>query len=342
MIKNSKKLSIIVVTRNADNYLYDCLNSVFAQDLENTEFDLLIIDNCSNDDTIRIIQENYPQIKFIQLKNNVGFSKAYNLGIAWTKGEYILCLNQDVVLDKEYCSTLIEYLNQNVTTAAVTGKILRYDFLQHQTVNTIDTLGIQVKHNHQFIDFAQGQNNISDYNQVVEIFGVSAAVAIYRRVALDQVKINYTGYQAEYFDEDFFAYKEDIDLAYRLRLNNWQSFMIPNAIAYHARANRGVVGLTDHQIGRLAYKKNHYLNYLSYRNHLAVLLKNEFLVNLIIDSPQIIWYELKKILFMSLTNKYFWLKLLLAIKFYRRIWKKRKLVKKMIKVNYTNIRQWYV
>lgn len=341
-ITNTKKLSIILVTHNAANYLYDCLNSVMEQTIDKNDYDLLIIDNCSNDDTIAIITEKYPHLKYIKLKKNVGFSKAYNLGISWTKGKYFLCLNQDVILANTYCEELVNFMEQNHNVAATSGRILRYDFVEHKTIPIIDSLGLKIKRHHQIIDIGQGQKEEEWPCVNTEVFGVCAAVAVYRRLAVEQVKI-FTGDQKfEYFDEDFFAYKEDVDLAYRLRLNNWQAYQVSTALAYHARANRGADGLTDWQLATLASKKNSYLNYLSYRNHLAVIVKNEFWSNIIRDLPYILYYEFKKFIFMMFTNKYFWLQIFSTLSFLKNSLAKRKKVHKLITIPANNLRQWYV
>ena len=98
------KVSINLITWNGERYVENCLRSVLNQEFK--DFSVIIIDNGSNDQTLELINERYPHLKIIKHKENLGFAKAHNQAIHWTKSDYVVCLNQDVVLEKDFLQKL--------------------------------------------------------------------------------------------------------------------------------------------------------------------------------------------------------------------------------------------
>lgn len=291
------KISIHLVVYNGQKYLPFCLDSVRTQ--RATDWEMLIIDNHSQDDSLRVIEDylNVPRnqslravTKVVKNSRNQGFAGAHNQALQWCKSDYILMLNQDVILDPHYLERIIAFLDKHPDAAAATGKIFQWDFdkvetridedlplVQNGCTNKIDSLGIKINRQHRVVELtATHLKNQLSSSEPLEIFGVSGAIPVYRREALEQTKIPiFTNYAKslvlyEHFDNDFFCYKEDVDLAYRLRLFGWRSFLVPAATAWHDRSastNR----VSGYQNRR---ERSKFINFYSYRNHLFFLHKN--------------------------------------------------------------------
>lgn len=326
-----KSISINIVTWQAEKYLPWLLKSIYDQTFN--DYSILVTDNNSSDSTVSYLKEYYPQVKVIKNKNNIGFAKAHNQAIHWTRSKYILCLNQDVVIDKYFLENCFDYMEKNERLSALTGKIYQWDMLNSQPTKIIDSTGLKIFKNHKVIDRGHGEIDSGQFDKAEEIFGVSGACPFFRRALLEKIKINY-----EYFDETFFSYKEDVDLAFRLQLAGFTSFYLPEAIAYHDRTT----SKKNNKI-KLFQRKNSFVNYHSYKNHLMVLSKNEFMKNMLKYFPLIFFFELKKFFYLLI----FETKTLRALKELFRllpiILKKRKFIKNNITIiKPKDLNKWYV
>lgn len=303
------KLSVNLVTWNGEKYIRDCLKSLEQQTF--TDFSLLVVDNGSTDGTLDFVKEEYPHVKVVEHKKNFGFARAHNQAIHWTKSQYVLILNQDIVLDPNCFEELVKFLDEHEKVGAVTPKLLRLQ--EGEKTNYIDSLGLKINKKFQVQDIAQGELDSGQYESQEQVFGVSGACPVYRRSALEDVR-----FEKEFFDEDFFSYKEDVDLSFRLQTKGWQNWVVPQAVAYHARGvgtekgRRSLMYLIRHRKAKGAFA-----NYFSYRNHLYFLNKNFVQWKFF---PHVFSYELGKFLytlFLETRN-------LRALKDF---WKKRKRMK---------------
>lgn len=338
-IQYDNKVAIGIVTYNARNYLPFCLNSIQEQTFK--DYQILIIDNGSSDDTIAYLNEKFPHYKVVSHKENLGFSQAFNQIISWTKSEYVFCVNQDTVLAKDYIAKAVEFLDQHQDAGGVSGKLLRWIFQDDVKTKIIDSVGQQIFKNHKVTDKGAGEVDTGQYDKVEEVFGISGALPIYRRNALDSVALKNKHGKYEYFDENYFSYKEDVDLAWRMRLVDWKLYCVPQALAYHDRSIASTDMQTDWQIATAHRKKNKLINFLSYRNHLLTIYKNEFRVNLWGTFFQTLPYEIKKFMFMKLFNrinnkKFRNFRQLLPLMKHKRIQ-----VQKMTKIRAKEISKWY-
>jgi len=257
----SVKVSINILLYNGQKYLPEVLAAVKNQTYQDLE--VLIIDNASSDDGAAWVVKNYPQFRLERQEKNLGFCAGHNLGIKLSTGEYVLCLNQDIILEPDFVARLVEFMDAHPRVGAATGRLNRWDFERQQKTQEIDSLGLRIFKNGRVEDWGQWEGTIIP-TAPVEIFGVSGAAPLYRRAALEDIK-----FQDQYFDEDFFAYKEDVDLACRLRWRGWQAYLVPPAVGYHDRSVAQKAGLFKNR-----RQKSQFANYHSYRNHLFYLLKN--------------------------------------------------------------------
>lgn len=171
----------------------------------------------------------------------------------------------------------------------------------------IDSVGIKMFKSHRAVEIGQGEEDTGKYTEIKEVFGVSGTVPVYRVEALEDVRISNfksirqaqdklqiskleEGESFEYFDKDFGSYKEDVDLAYRLRWRGWKSFTVPEAVAYHKRGARQLKNKRGDFTAAFNRKnKPKYINCLSQRNHVWTLIKNMDTLNF-----ATLWYEAKK------------------------------------------------
>ncbi len=167
---------------------------------------------------------------------NLGFSAAYNILLrkAIAAGaDYFLIINPDTVLDPTALDYLITELNVNPTIAAVAPKIRQWNFQAKIKTTIIDSCGLAVKPGLHFIDIGQGEEDQGQYDHAT-IISPSGAAGLFRLAMLQKIAVNDC-----YFDEAFFMYKEDCDLAYRLLLAGYQSRLVSQAIIYHDRTATG-------------------------------------------------------------------------------------------------------
>ncbi|MCP8617501.1 glycosyltransferase family 2 protein [Salirhabdus salicampi] len=272
-------LDLIIINYNTKELSDKCITRLMELGLHK-KFGIYYIDNDSSDGSYEFINEKYGQhITVVQNKENRGYSYAANQGIELSSSRYVMILNTDIWMGDNFISTCLEYLEEHGNVGAVTGKLLKYDFDQMCSVNVIDSTGIAVYKNMRMVDRGQNEADIDKYNDSIHVFGVSGAAPIYRREALDDIKLN-----DEYFDNDFFAYKEDIDLSWRLRTYGWECHYVPDAITYHGRA----IG----QPQKLKFLIKHrntqsdFIKKLSFINSYLILIKNANVKNVINAMPR--------------------------------------------------------
>jgi GT2 family glycosyltransferase len=214
------KVAVNIVTFNSAGDIAACLESLTAQTFR--DFHVHILDNASADDTIEKLTGFDAVI--VQSKINTGFAKAHNDLIKAYPAEYALVLNPDAVLKPDFLEKIVAALEARPDAASATGKLLRLDG------KTLDSTGILMLRGQRHLDRGAGDPDLGQFDKAEDVFGPSGAAALYRVKALQDVSID-----GQFFDEDFFAYREDADLAWRCRLMGWNSIYVPTAVALHRR-----------------------------------------------------------------------------------------------------------
>jgi len=343
MPHNLPKVTVSIVSFNSKKYLASCLSAVLEQSYSNLE--IFFIDNASTDGSFTYLQKKFAarNINFIKNNQNLGYAGGHNLGIARSNSKYILCLNPDIILNKNYIQTAVTALEKNKPVGAVTGKILKYKLDNNQAVKTkiIDTLGLTILKSHRVVEKGANQEDRGQHHKTTKIFGVSGAAPVLRRQALESIQSG-TGNNIQYFDQSFHSYKEDVDLSWRLQHAGWQCLLVPSALAWHDRWETGSNQTDrDQEVITKRKRKSARVNYYSYRNHWLVNLKNEFLVNWLICSPYIVWYELKKLVYLIIFERHTLKGLLDIIKSLPLTLKKRRDIFKKSKIKPSAIRRWF-
>jgi GT2 family glycosyltransferase len=270
-------VSIGIVTWNSAADIGRCVDAVRQQ--THHPIELLVADNASIDGTRALLEAHTSSGERLYFETNRGFSAAHNALIRRSRGDFYLALNPDVVLGPEFVGTLVGALTSHERAGAGSGKLLRAE-----GEPLLDSTGILMRPSQRHLDRGAGEIDRGQYDREELVFGASGAAACYRRRMLDDVKI-----EDEYFDEDFFAYREDADLAWRAQLLGWDCLYVPAARAWHVRR------VTPERRGALPPEINRY----SVRNRFLLRLKNQtathaarFLVPAILRDIQVIGYVL--------------------------------------------------
>ena len=312
-----------IVTYNSAKYIKRCIESVINQTYANIK--IVVIDNGSQDETVALLKNMSFHVYVIENPWNTGFARGHNIGFRQNDGDYILVLNPDVVLDERFIENAIAYMEQNLTVGLLTGKVLRMtpDF---QFARTIDSTGIVISKTRRAFDRGQGEEDRGQYDEQKEVFGVSGAAAVYRRRMLEDIKV-----WDEYFDEDFFAYKEDVDLSWRARLKGWTCHYCPEAIAYHVRGWK--------QGSRKSQPL--FIRIHSMKNRLLMMIKNDSFEGFLRHLPYIIIYEMGTF-FYCLIFDFKALKYIIEVmRLLPDALKKRKAIQSTRKVNDENIYRFF-
>ncbi len=337
------KVSVHIVTWNSRKVLADALESLHAQTFR--DFSVIVVDNASSDGTVDVVREHYPQATVLRNFKNLGFARGHNQAIEMSrlkKPHYILVMNPDVILTPDFLGDLLDGVMGRPEVGSAGGKLLRVRSAREiggdpDFTDTIDSLGLVVKPSRRTADRGAGETDRGQYKNAFEVFGVSGALALYRMEAVDAA-IEAGG---EFFDEDMFAYKEDVDVAWRLRLLGWKALCAPMAKAYHYRGTG-----SDEENGPIKAFKGRWrrpvsVSRYSTRNHLLMLAKNETFATFY-HWPLIALYEIAKffatlVFFPRVVTAYVgYLKLLPAAL------KKRRRILARKNVRTLEIRKWFV
>jgi GT2 family glycosyltransferase len=233
----SSKVLVSIVTYNSSRYLKACLETLRRQSLKN--LDVVLWDNASKDATAEVVADYRSLLGFAHFSStNLGFCAAHNRLIATSTSDYVLVLNPDIVLDPLFLQVLVEAMDKDPSAGSATGKLLRLDKdspdrpadSRIPRTNILDTTGIYFTRNQRHLDRGSGEADRGQYDRREYVFGASGAAALYRRTMLEDVRNG-----DEYFDESFFAYREDADLAWRAQWMGWLCLYVPEAIGYHER-----------------------------------------------------------------------------------------------------------
>lgn len=231
------------------------------------------------------------RVRTIEAGPEAGFCRAINGGIEASAGELVLFSNADLFLTERYVDELVAFLARRPEAAAAGGKILRYDLAVGRPTTVLDSTGLVVGRSRRAWDRGEGEPDVGRYETEEEVFGLSGAGLLVRRSALEHVRAD-----GEYLDESFVAYKDDVDLAWRLRLAGLACWYVPSAVAYHARTSRGRGG-RPYLLAPRAYHlaeamKPQPVRERSLANQWLLLVKNEAPASAARDAPWILGREL--------------------------------------------------
>ena len=222
-------VSVTIVTYNSGRFIKRCLESVLEQKYPNLE--VIVIDNASTDGTVDLLEQFEDRCRIHYNDRNIGFAGAQNQAIALSAGEWVLTLNPDVLLLKNFIQAMVDAGQMDPKVGTVCGKLLTiratFDLPDKQLV---DSTGIYFTPMLRHLDRGSQEVDNGHYLNFEYVFGATAAAALYRRQMIDDISI-----MGEFFDPDFFVYREDADVAWRAQLMGWRCLYTPLARGYHVR-----------------------------------------------------------------------------------------------------------
>ena len=225
-------VAITIVTFNSEWYIRPCLEAVLA--LEPAPEEIVVVDNASSDGTKFVLGEFERQVRVVRNESNNGFAAGQNQAIAMTQAEWVLTLNPDVILPADYLARLLSAGNVSEDTGTLCGNLLSLQpDLTQPTPPLLDSTGMYFTPELRHFDRGWGEPDDGRFNQCEEVFGASAAAALYRRRMIDDVQVD-----GNFFDPAFFAYREDADVAWRAQLLGWRCVYRPAARGFHVRQVR--------------------------------------------------------------------------------------------------------
>ncbi len=293
-------VTINIVTWNSEEYLADFFESLKKQTFK--DFAIIVVDNASRDLSLQIAQQ-YDNVTVIRNSVNLGFSRAHNKGIEmamkfWEgkdlRDRFVFICNPDIIFAENCLEETLKNICREEDIGLAGPRLLRMEIEEKDNMrekkmtDVVDTMGLELLKSRAAVDKFSGLKYDGPLD-AQEVFGVSGALMCLRASALESVRWN-----KEYFDEDFFAYKEDVDLSWRLKNMDWRAIIVPQAVAYHHRNVRGGAGLSFWEKILSQRQKPEKIKFWSARNHLWAIAKNDFGINHLLDWPFIFFSELGK------------------------------------------------
>ncbi len=236
-------ISVVIVNYNGASFLERCLISLGAQTY--TAFEIVFVDNASTDNSVALVARNFPHVRMVLSKTNVGFAAGNNLGIRAAQGNLIATLNTDTEVEKNYLEDLCAPMREPQVGACAPL------MLEMERRDVVDAAGILVDAFGYAWNVGVGQT-ADNFAAMREIYGACAGAALYRKKMLDEIGL---------FDDDYFGFYEDADLAWRAHNAGWKTIFVPTARVYHTHGA---------SFGRISPRKT----YLLARNRWWTTFKN--------------------------------------------------------------------
>ena len=223
-------VAITIVTFNSSRYIRRCLQHALSQDHPNIS--IVIVDNASSDDTPQILKDFEDRVAICYNRTNIGFAGGQNQAISIANADWSLTLNPDCRLTPDFVTRLLNAAQTDPAIGSVCGKLLAMtpDF-EPVEPPVFDSTGIYMTRNMRHFDRGSLQPDTHQYDAQEFVFGATGAACLYRREMIDDI-----AFRGEFFDDDFFAYREDADVAWRAQLLGWKCLYVPTAVAYHVRS----------------------------------------------------------------------------------------------------------
>ena len=307
-------VSAVIVTFSNRQGLRECLCSLSAQSYPYLE--VIVVNNSKEslpDDFVQGLT-----LRVINNENNCFYARAQNQGIKISQGKFILCLNDDVILEKDFVENLVKAFEGDDKIAMACGKVL-----SSHDKETIDSAGLFLGKNRKPVDRGYRCLDVGIFDQQGYVFGVPGAAGMYKKSMLDAVAVN-----GDYFDSEYKMFYEDLDLCWRAQNKGWKGYYMPEAVAYHARGESAktysckISFFNKYEFTRLGPE----LQLCVIKNRYSTIIKNDTFLNYLKNFVFMLGYELKLWGYVILTRPYLLFRLLKDISWVASSFKKRKII----------------
>ena len=276
------KVSVIIPNWNGKELLKDCLESLQSQSFE--DFEIILVDNNSEDESLKFVEGSFPKVRVLRLDKNYGFAKAINEGVRVSEAQYVVFLNNDTVAERDWIKSLVECADFHPEVISVNSKLLNFN-----NKKEIDGVGILINEVGQARSVGWQEEDKGQFDPPaggeLYIFGATGGASLFRKEDFIKVGI---------FDEHYFMYSEEVDFAFRAQFLGYKSIFCPEAVVFHKHKATS---------GKFPDK----VEYWQFRNMTQTIIK-DFPAPLLFKN----WRILKIILvhlntvFYQIKNGYFW------------------------------------
>ncbi len=239
-------LSIIIISYNTSDFLKECIESI-QKNTKGINYEIIVVDNASSDNSVEMVKKEFPEILIIESPENIGFSKANNLGVNKSKGRHVLFLNPDTVVYKDSLSNMIKFMDEHEEAGAATCSLVMPD-------GKLDDAAHR--------GFPNPWNSLSYFSGLSKLFPSSKIFGGYNLGFLDLSKPHeidacagafmmvrrQAGEKIGWWDEDYFFYGEDLEFCFRLKEIGWKIYFVPNASALHYKGVSGGIRKNSREI----------------------------------------------------------------------------------------------
>lgn len=315
---------VSIVTWNSGDVIEGCIQSILSQSYQN--FEIIIVDNNSSDRTCDIINSfSDTRINLYKLSRNTGFCGGHNFAINNSNSEFILLVNPDVVLRYDYLKNALNRIKLDSSIGTVCGLLLQ-DSIDEIDEARIDSAGMVFNKNRIF-SLRFHNRKIEDVDlRPQEVFGADGALPFYRRKMVEDISLG-----SQFFDEMFFAHKEDWDISWRSQILGWKTFFEPKCIAMHPRLFKPMnVALRSKILPAIKYN--------AVKNQLLLIIKNDDKYNFLRDSFNIIFRQLLVFIYILFIEPYSLKAYYFVIKNINMIYKERQIIQSNRRVIPTEFR----
>lgn len=239
-------VSVVVPNWNGEDFLQQCIDSLIVQ---TQNVSIIVVENGSTDDSDKILAKYGKKITVLKQNINLGFAGGVNVGIKYAlenNADYVALFNNDAIADKNWLKNMVDVIQENNDVGIVTCKFL------HQGDNKLDSTGDFYTIYGLPFPRGRGQIDSGQFDKDNLVFGASGGASLYNCIMLTQIGL---------FDEDYFAYFEDVDISFRAQLAGWKVYYEPTALAYH-------------HIGGTSSKINGFATYQTAKNFWFMYIKN--------------------------------------------------------------------
>lgn len=254
-----EEVSVIIPNYNGIAYLDCVLSSLERQTMK--KYEVILVDNGSSDGSSAFVMANYPWVHLIELPENFGFCRAVNEGIRAARAPYVLLLNNDTEVEKDFLEEMAAALHRHKNAFSCAARMIQFhdrDKLD-DAGNYYCALGWS---------FARGKGkDVHKYEKEQQIFSACGGAAIYRKKIFEKIGL---------FDEEHFAYLEDTDVGYRAKIYGYENWYAPKAIVYHIGS------------GTTGSRYNHFKTRYSSRNNIYLIYKNMPILQILLNLPFLI------------------------------------------------------
>jgi GT2 family glycosyltransferase len=261
---NNVNISVIVVNWNTKDLLKKCLDSVYRT-INNVVIEVIVVDNASTDGSLSMLENDFPLAIKINNQENKGFGAANNQALAVMKGKYALLLNTDTILQPQAVNKLWDFCEANDKAAIVCGQLLNADGTKQNSIASFPSL-LTLAANTSLLEYLLPRYYPSkryEYSAPIEVDSAIGACMMIRKKALDEIGT---------FDERYFFFYEETDLAYTMRLQGWKIYQVPDAFVYHLQGQ----SVGDNISSRMEFYRSRYQFLSKWHNrtyyYLAVII----------------------------------------------------------------------